>query len=56
MQYYANGDAWRLPDGAYETLFLLKDNGGYTHQVFSFLHGLIPATTLVLKLVVSCFS
>ncbi|KAJ9187502.1 hypothetical protein P3X46_002951 [Hevea brasiliensis] len=26
-KYYANGDAWRLPDGAYETLFLLKDTG-----------------------------
>ncbi|XP_022868575.1 haloacid dehalogenase-like hydrolase domain-containing protein 3 isoform X2 [Olea europaea var. sylvestris] len=26
-QYYANGDAWHLPDGAYETMSLLKDSG-----------------------------
>ncbi|KAG6651030.1 haloacid dehalogenase-like hydrolase domain-containing protein 3 isoform X2 [Carya illinoinensis] len=26
-EYYAKGDAWRLPDGAYETIVLLKDAG-----------------------------
>ncbi|KAK7847899.1 haloacid dehalogenase-like hydrolase domain-containing protein 3 [Quercus suber] len=26
-EYYAKGDAWRLPDGAYETITLLKDAG-----------------------------
>lgn len=26
-QYYANGDAWHLPDGAYATLGVLKDAG-----------------------------
>ncbi|KAL2519390.1 Haloacid dehalogenase-like hydrolase (HAD) superfamily protein [Abeliophyllum distichum] len=26
-KYYANGDAWHLPDGAYETMSLLKDSG-----------------------------
>ncbi|KAJ8760847.1 hypothetical protein K2173_021885 [Erythroxylum novogranatense] len=26
-KYYANGDAWHLPDGAYETMVLLKDAG-----------------------------
>lgn len=26
-EYFANGDAWHLPDGAYETIFLLKDAG-----------------------------
>ncbi|XP_022156303.1 haloacid dehalogenase-like hydrolase domain-containing protein 3 [Momordica charantia] len=26
-QYYANGDAWHLPHGAYETLIILKDAG-----------------------------
>eukprot|EP00257_Ricinus_communis_P018177 XP_015576818.2 haloacid dehalogenase-like hydrolase domain-containing protein 3 isoform X2 [Ricinus communis] len=26
-KYFADGDAWRLPDGAYETLFFLKDAG-----------------------------
>ncbi|XP_062161334.1 uncharacterized protein LOC133868441 isoform X2 [Alnus glutinosa] len=26
-EYYAKGDAWRLPDGAYETIALLKDAG-----------------------------
>lgn len=26
-QYYAKGDSWRLPDGAYETMALLKDAG-----------------------------
>ncbi|TQD92297.1 hypothetical protein C1H46_022095 [Malus baccata] len=26
-QYYAKGDAWRLPDGAYETMLLLKEAG-----------------------------
>jgi hypothetical protein len=29
IQYYANGEAWYLPDGAYEALYLLKDAGGY---------------------------
>lgn len=28
-QYYAKGDSWRLPDGAYETMLLLKDAGGW---------------------------
>ncbi|KAL5759544.1 hypothetical protein ACOSP7_018064 [Xanthoceras sorbifolium] len=26
-KYYANGEAWHLPDGAYETIILLKDAG-----------------------------
>lgn len=26
-EYYAKGDAWRLPSGAYETIVLLKDAG-----------------------------
>ncbi|VVA20470.1 PREDICTED: haloacid dehalogenase [Prunus dulcis] len=26
-QYYAKGDSWRLPEGAYETMALLKDAG-----------------------------
>ncbi|PIN24085.1 putative hydrolase (HAD superfamily) [Handroanthus impetiginosus] len=26
-EYYANGDAWRLPDGAYETISCLKNSG-----------------------------
>ncbi|KAM7484355.1 hypothetical protein LguiA_000364 [Lonicera macranthoides] len=26
-EYYANGDAWRLPPGAYETMVTLKDAG-----------------------------
>ncbi|KAL2546847.1 Haloacid dehalogenase-like hydrolase (HAD) superfamily protein [Forsythia ovata] len=26
-KYYANGDAWHLPDGAHETMSLLKDSG-----------------------------
>ncbi|XP_015895083.3 uncharacterized protein LOC107428988 isoform X1 [Ziziphus jujuba] len=26
-KYYARGDAWHLPDGAYETMILLKDAG-----------------------------
>ncbi|KAI9170137.1 hypothetical protein LWI28_023154 [Acer negundo] len=26
-KYYANGKAWHLPDGAYETIILLKDAG-----------------------------
>ncbi|XP_028762092.1 haloacid dehalogenase-like hydrolase domain-containing protein 3 isoform X2 [Neltuma alba] len=26
-EYYANGHAWHLPDGAYETISLLKDSG-----------------------------
>ncbi|GFP87364.1 haloacid dehalogenase-like hydrolase domain-containing protein 3 [Phtheirospermum japonicum] len=26
-EYYANGDAWNLPEGAYETLLCLKDSG-----------------------------
>lgn len=26
-EYYANGDAWHLPDGAYETILCLKDSG-----------------------------
>lgn len=26
-EYYARGNAWRLPDGAYETITLLKDAG-----------------------------
>ncbi|XP_021890605.1 haloacid dehalogenase-like hydrolase domain-containing protein 3 [Carica papaya] len=26
-KYYADGNAWHLPDGAYETIFLLKDIG-----------------------------
>nr|XP_011463077.1 PREDICTED: haloacid dehalogenase-like hydrolase domain-containing protein 3 isoform X2 [Fragaria vesca subsp. vesca] len=26
-QYYAKGDSWRLPDGAHETMLLLKDAG-----------------------------
>ncbi|XP_041015365.1 uncharacterized protein LOC121258081 isoform X3 [Juglans microcarpa x Juglans regia] len=34
-QYYAKGDAWCLPDGAYETIVLLKDAGGHIHKVFS---------------------
>ncbi|KAF7092967.1 hypothetical protein CFC21_095410 [Triticum aestivum] len=29
-QYYAHGDAWCLPDGAYRTLHDLKDAGGHT--------------------------
>ncbi|XP_041015363.1 haloacid dehalogenase-like hydrolase domain-containing protein 3 isoform X1 [Juglans microcarpa x Juglans regia] len=34
-EYYAKGDAWCLPDGAYETIVLLKDAGGHIHKVFS---------------------
>ena len=34
-QYYAKGDAWHLPDGAYETIALLKDAGGHIPKVFS---------------------
>ncbi|KAF5739247.1 hypothetical protein HS088_TW12G00449 [Tripterygium wilfordii] len=26
-EYYAEGDAWHLPDGAYETILLLRDAG-----------------------------
>ncbi|KAL6505601.1 hypothetical protein OROHE_022980 [Orobanche hederae] len=26
-EYYANGDAWHLPEGAYETMLCLKDSG-----------------------------
>ncbi|KAL0408684.1 UNVERIFIED_CONTAM: Glyceraldehyde 3-phosphate phosphatase [Sesamum radiatum] len=26
-EYYANGDAWHLPEGAYETILCLKDSG-----------------------------
>ncbi|CAA0811237.1 Haloacid dehalogenase-like hydrolase (HAD) superfamily protein [Striga hermonthica] len=26
-EYYANGDSWNLPEGAYETLLCLKDSG-----------------------------
>ncbi|CAA0833077.1 Haloacid dehalogenase-like hydrolase (HAD) superfamily protein [Striga hermonthica] len=26
-EYYANGDAWKLPEGAYETMLCLKDSG-----------------------------
>ncbi|KAL3824134.1 hypothetical protein ACJIZ3_020163 [Penstemon smallii] len=26
-EYYANGDAWHLPNGAYETILCLKDSG-----------------------------
>ncbi|XP_073139487.1 uncharacterized protein [Henckelia pumila] len=26
-EHYANGDAWHLPDGAYETILCLKDSG-----------------------------
>ncbi|KAB2624562.1 haloacid dehalogenase-like hydrolase domain-containing protein 3 [Pyrus ussuriensis x Pyrus communis] len=26
-EYYAKGEAWRLPDGAYETMLLLKEAG-----------------------------
>ncbi|KAK2991387.1 hypothetical protein RJ640_007851, partial [Escallonia rubra] len=26
-EYYANGDAWSLPNGAYETLVILKETG-----------------------------
>nr|XP_043606278.1 haloacid dehalogenase-like hydrolase domain-containing protein 3 [Erigeron canadensis] len=26
-EYYANGDAWHLPTGAYETILILKDAG-----------------------------
>ncbi|OMO82456.1 Haloacid dehalogenase/epoxide hydrolase [Corchorus olitorius] len=26
-EHYANGDAWHLPDGAHETIFLLKNAG-----------------------------
>ncbi|CAN6550548.1 unnamed protein product [Malus baccata var. baccata] len=26
-EYYAKGDAWRLPDGAYETMLILKEAG-----------------------------
>ncbi|CAK9183748.1 unnamed protein product [Ilex paraguariensis] len=32
-EHYANGDAWRLPAGAHDTMSILKDAGGY--QVFS---------------------
>lgn len=35
IQYYAGGDAWHLPDGAYETIIHLKDAGGHIYQVFS---------------------
>lgn len=28
LQYYANGNAWHLPDGAHETLLCLKNAGG----------------------------
>ncbi|KAF5443306.1 hypothetical protein F2P56_035868 [Juglans regia] len=31
-EYYAKGDAWHLPDGAYETIVLLKDAGGHIHK------------------------
>ncbi|KAL6186859.1 hypothetical protein ACLB2K_042978 [Fragaria x ananassa] len=33
-QYYAKGDSWRLPDGAYETMLLLKDAGVKLAVVF----------------------
>ncbi|XP_044488193.1 haloacid dehalogenase-like hydrolase domain-containing protein 3 isoform X2 [Mangifera indica] len=26
-EYYGNGEAWHLPDGAYQTIFLLKESG-----------------------------
>ncbi|KAJ0039282.1 hypothetical protein Pint_22722 [Pistacia integerrima] len=26
-EYYANAEAWHLPDGAYQTIFLLKESG-----------------------------
>lgn len=32
-QYYAKGDAWHLPEEAYETLIFLKDAGGHVVQV-----------------------
>lgn len=37
-QYYAKGDSWRLPEGAYETMALLKDAGGpiFFTQIFCF--------------------
>jgi hypothetical protein len=37
-QYYAKGDSWRLPDGAYETMVLLKDAGGsiYSASFFAY--------------------
>ncbi|MFS7898474.1 putative HAD superfamily protein [Helianthus anomalus] len=28
-EYYANGDAWHLPPGAYKTLLTLKESGGH---------------------------
>lgn len=36
-QYYADGNAWHLPAGAYETMSTLKDAGGHIHQVFFFI-------------------
>ncbi|KAF4404301.1 hypothetical protein G4B88_014757 [Cannabis sativa] len=35
-EYYANGHAWHLPCGAYETINLLKDAGGRIYRVFPF--------------------
>lgn len=35
-QYYANGDAWHLPEGAHETMLSLKKSGGL--QVYSLLY------------------
>lgn len=32
-QYYADGNAWHLPAGAYETMSTLKDAGGHIHQL-----------------------
>ncbi|KAF8390219.1 hypothetical protein HHK36_024743 [Tetracentron sinense] len=33
-EYFAHGDAWSLPSGAYQTICLLKDAGGHMHQIF----------------------
>ncbi|XP_040939087.1 haloacid dehalogenase-like hydrolase domain-containing protein 3 isoform X3 [Gossypium hirsutum] len=36
-EHYGNGYAWRLPDGASETIWLLKNAGGHIHQfIFRF--------------------
>lgn len=35
-QYYAKGGSWRLPDGAYETMVLLKDAGGSLYSASFF--------------------
>lgn len=38
-QHFANGDAWSLPSGAYETMSHLKDAGGYVHHELSLFVG-----------------